>query len=329
MKKITSQCAHSLGCLFGDLNSVAIALVDQQGNLLDANSGFVQLLGMAPQSDMRNTCVADYFTRPTFSELIAALLESENSSTPRQQLLIGNHESGSQNLQGTLRKWQDAYLLVAEHDYVSFDKINNLMVELNEELENKRRQLSLLTQELESKEPFGSDLMVPDPLTDLPNRRHLEQYLAQEFARSDRENLPLSLVITGIDNFGYIRSQMGHEAGEFVLHAFARCIKETVRTGDFVARLDYDEFAIVYPNTDLDQAIDVTNRVRQGASGRISEQVTVDITASYGIAERRIQEEPYSVLRHAKQAFSRAKHNSENRIVHYLPGDEGKKPLAN
>jgi len=84
-----------------------------------------------------------------------------------------------------------------------------------------------------------------DSLTNLPNRRQLEERLADAMARSRRSGRPLALLYLDIDRFKSINDSSGHAAGDAVLKEFARRLKDTVRVTDTVARLAGDEFVVI------------------------------------------------------------------------------------
>jgi diguanylate cyclase (GGDEF)-like protein len=101
-----------------------------------------------------------------------------------------------------------------------------------------------------------------DSLTALANRRHFDQYLAQQFEIARRYGAPLSLLIVDIDHFKRINDVYGHPVGDAVLRHIAGCIRAAVRASDFAARYGGEEFGIVLPASGPDGARRSAERIR-------------------------------------------------------------------
>jgi diguanylate cyclase (GGDEF)-like protein len=147
-------------------------------------------------------------------------------------------------------------------------------------------QVSLAIANLELREQLRSQA-IRDPLTDLYNRRFLEDALIREVARSARDGKPLALAILDIDHFKRINDSHGHAAGDAVLRGLGRLLRDTVRETDIVGRLGGEEFLLLLPGVSLEaaeqrvqQLLDAVRRLQVMRSGG-----TVDgITASIGLA---------------------------------------------
>jgi len=126
-----------------------------------------------------------------------------------------------------------------------------------------------------------------DPLTRLYSRGFLDEKLPMEVKRAIRYNRPLSVIFSDIDHFKSINDTYGHQTGDEVLKSFARRIKGNVREEvDWLARYGGEEFVVILPETDIDGAMIVANRLQRAVA---SEPVTVEagaigITASFGAA---------------------------------------------
>lgn len=142
-----------------------------------------------------------------------------------------------------------------------------------------------------------------DPLTRLFNRRHFHIKLRDEARRARRQRRPLSLVIFDLDTFKEINDTYGHLKGDMALKSVAEIIKENTRKDvDVACRYGGDEFAMILPETDLDQAAAIAWRIREEISSRVSPPVTV----SGGVAELG-EHEPEEFLHIADRAMYRAK----------------------
>ncbi len=117
--------------------------------------------------------------------------------------------------------------------------------ELYESLQAANAELQAANQELEYLARY-------DGLTQVANRRHFDEHLANEWQRMEREQKPLGLVMCDIDFFKVYNDHYGHIAGDSCLRAVARALRQTInRAGDLVARYGGEEFALILPNTDL------------------------------------------------------------------------------
>ncbi len=111
-------------------------------------------------------------------------------------------------------------------------------------------------------------LATTDGLTDLYNHRHFYERLAQEVARAERYELPLSLLMIDIDDFKAYNDRFGHRAGDAVLHDIALRLKTQTRQNvDLVARYGGEEFAIILPSTGARGAATLGERLRNAIAG--------------------------------------------------------------
>lgn len=106
------------------------------------------------------------------------------------------------------------------------------------------------------------ELSNTDPLTQLSNRRCLMETLEREIKRSERSGAPVSLVMLDIDHFKQVNDTYGHQQGDTVLKAVADLLRQHLRQYDMAARFGGEEFSLVLPTTDLEQATEVAERLR-------------------------------------------------------------------
>ena len=126
-----------------------------------------------------------------------------------------------------------------------------------------------------------SEAALTDPLTGLPNRRAWEQAL-RERLRAATGSQRLCLAVFDLDHFKRINDAHGHAAGDEVLRAAGRAIRDALREDDFVARLGGDEFALLLWVPDEAAAAKVVERVRNALPGRLSRTATHAVSASAG-----------------------------------------------
>ena len=158
-----------------------------------------------------------------------------------------------------------------------------------------------------------------DVLTGLPNRAHLQSRFEYEQARHQRLNNPMSLVLLDLDYFKKVNDRHGHEAGDKALQHVARLLKQRLRKTDLAARLGGEEFCLLLPDTDGDQALLVAEKIRQqlAASPLTFGEHSITLTLSGGIACFGEQEgmELNALTRCADKKLYSAKSAGRNRIA--------------
>jgi len=129
-----------------------------------------------------------------------------------------------------------------------------------------------------------SDLVATDALTGLYNFRHFKTVLQTELDRSKRSGTPTSLVLVDIDHFKTINDNHGLEAGNLVLKQLAEICRGEVRTTDVVCRYGGEVFAIIFPDTHLNLAVKVADRIREeiAATAVALENDEINVTVSMG-----------------------------------------------
>jgi len=163
------------------------------------------------------------------------------------------------------------------------------------------------------------ELAVTDVLTGLHNRRYLDNHFRVLFERAAVRKRPLSICLVDIDRFKQVNDTYGHEAGDDVIREFAVRIRATVRGADLACRHGGEEFVVVMPDTSLDMAAAVGERLRemiQQRPFRLQGGAEISITASIGIASSgQDTTTPEQLLRNADRALYQAKTDGRNRVV--------------
>ena len=127
-----------------------------------------------------------------------------------------------------------------------------------------------------------------DVLTGWNNRRYLLVRLGEELARARRDGTRLVCLMLDIDHFKRVNDTWGHAAGDAVLRELAQRVESQVRASDVAARYGGEEFVILLPNTGVDAAAKLAERVRAAIAGSpiaLPNGETLTVTASIGIAE--------------------------------------------
>jgi diguanylate cyclase (GGDEF)-like protein len=125
-----------------------------------------------------------------------------------------------------------------------------------------------------------------DELTGLPNRRMFDERIKQHLAECDRFDQVLSLILCDVDHFKRVNDQHGHKAGDLVLAAIARALAHGIRNIDICARYGGEELAILLPQTPIERAREVAERLRRTVEAlRVPiDGGTISVTASFGVA---------------------------------------------
>jgi len=182
-------------------------------------------------------------------------------------------------------------------------------------------------------------LSTTDDLTRVASRRFFTKHFPREVERAVRYGRALSLILCDIDHFKNVNDTLGHAGGDAVLRQFGKRLQDGLRRGvDWVARIGGEEFAIVLPETNYEQALDVARKLRSGVAN-IDFEVqnhSIEITASFGLCglesvppgARRI---PQNLVKIADAALYRSKNTGRNRVTatSYPTEANGKKPSAN
>jgi diguanylate cyclase (GGDEF)-like protein len=155
-----------------------------------------------------------------------------------------------------------------------------------------------------------------DPLTGCFNRRGLDEHLRVELSRARRYGRSLSLLIIDLDHFKQVNDDLGHDAGDFVLRDMGGILLRTFRATDRVCRFGGDEFAVVFPETDRANVIELAERLRHEVERHfVGTRVARGLTASFGVAAYPVDaEDPEALLRAADAALYRAKGSGRNRV---------------
>jgi two-component system, cell cycle response regulator len=162
------------------------------------------------------------------------------------------------------------------------------------------------------------ELSNTDHLTGLFNRRYLMEVMDREYSRAFRSRAPLSLMILDIDHFKNANDRFGHQEGDAILARVATIFRQELRGYDTPVRFGGDEYVAVLPNTGVDDALVVAERIKRAvAENRFSGKLAgLKITVSIGVASFPCQgiESVEDLIREADGALYRAKAGGRNRV---------------
>ena len=187
----------------------------------------------------------------------------------------------------------------------------NIRENLEHEIERRNK--------LEAELRYLSDY---DALSGMPNRRHFFEQVDRELARCRRHARPLSLILFDLDDFKSVNDTRGHAAGDAVIRAVGDLCGRIQRRHDFAARIGGEEFVVLLPETDLDGAAIVAERLRCELEHMpIPESGdSLYVTASFGVAEASAETDTVETfLARADRALYSAKHSGRNGVTIETP----------
>ena len=180
-------------------------------------------------------------------------------------------------------------------------------------LEAKNKELEEKNIELEKKIREVEYLSITDPLTTIGNRRRFETNLEKEIARSKRYGHRLSLVMFDIDFFKQINDKQGHEVGDYILQHLSLVLKNQLRENDCFSRWGGEEFALIFPETNIDQAAGIAEKFRE-LINQIEFGDNLFITCSFGVTEYILDEPVGDLFSRVDNALYQAKELGRNRV---------------
>jgi len=191
-------------------------------------------------------------------------------------------------------------------------RLEDLLLRINIVLKNRseKKENSRKLEEL-------TNLTIRDDLTGLFNSRQFYSHIAQEVDRSNRYFRPLSLILMDIDNFKFLNDTYGHLFGDKILAGIGEIIKSAIRMQDTAYRYAGDEFTIILPETELEMAIAVAERVRQAIENEtqlLSHPKLLIVTVSIGVVEYLTDEDIKCFVHRADSAMYESKRKGRNNI---------------
>jgi len=165
-------------------------------------------------------------------------------------------------------------------------------------------------------------MSITDSLTGLPNRRYLEERLAEELNRSKRYDYPMSFLMIDIDDFKAYNDKNGHQAGDLALQITAHCLKGALRVVDVASRYGGEEFCILLPQTAMSEAGVIADRIRDRVSnthfphGKSQPLGRVTISVGVSTFSKNI-DTPENIIAAADRALYQAKSMGKDRVEFY------------
>jgi diguanylate cyclase (GGDEF)-like protein len=225
-----------------------------------------------------------------------------------------------------VRKGAEDYLVKGEINSRLLLRVLHHAVDRHRIKEN----LASVTERLRESNLRLETMSLLDPLTELYNRRGLQQALRREIQVLSREGGKLMVLFLDIDDFKRINNSLGHPVGDVLLKEIAKKIRDSVRGSDHVSRIGGDEFMLLLPNTPFKEGLQLAERLRSVISNTtlvISEKESLRITASFGLTKVPIHTVSVDDLLAISDPFLRQSKNEGKNRISYPPPPESEESV--
>lgn len=186
-------------------------------------------------------------------------------------------------------------------------------VRFNQTLASKNSALKKLHTQLDAKNKQLAELAIRDPLTLLYNRSHLAEMINQQIKLKDRYSTPSCLIMIDIDDFKQVNDSLGHKIGDDILKSLSAVLIQCARNSDIVARWGGEEFVLLCPETDIDEAVLLAKRFQKALS-EVDNDALPNVTCSIGIAELHAKDSADEWFISADNAMYQAKEQGKDSI---------------
>lgn len=290
--------------------SDGILVLDAQNRVVDINPAMENFLDKNPLSYMGRNASEIFDGWLKESDLRWEEIET------RTELKVPKDPTRYLDLRVTPLYDRDQFVsgrIMVFRDVTDRKQVEKRLRAVNERLQNQLIEIGYLQSQLREQ-------AIRDPLTNLFNRRYLEETLDHELARAAREDYQVCIEMIDLDHFKRVNDTYGHEAGDYLLKAIAHTLSQEARRGDFICRYGGEEFVVVMPNINRGIAYQRARELRRTLNSlRVPYGVyELTTTISMGIAcYPKDGKSRDSILRAADRAMYGAKEAGRNHILAY------------
>lgn len=302
--------------MFEEHHAVMLVVEQDTGRILDANRSAQEFYGYS-RSVMQTMCITDIntLTREQIWQ------ERQRAAQNKLNYFIFPHRLAN----GDIRIVEvHASPLMLDGKAALFSIIHDIT-------ERKRTEESLRIhmEEVERLQAELRELSLHDPLTDLYNRRYLDEALGREVARANREHKALSIIIADIDRFKIVNDTYGHQLGDRFLMEMAKLMRMNSRGSDIVCRYGGEEFLLVIPGASTTDAFNRADEIRKRCAEFFirHDGEILAITISLGVATYPCHgQDIEEVIAKADKALYRSKAAGRNRVTAWREADQESGP---
>jgi len=268
--------------LFETAQDGILILDAESGQVLDVNPFLLKLLGYSHEMLVGR----ELWEFGLFKDIIAsreAFLELQAKKYIRyENLPLETSDGRRANVEFISNVYLEGHTKVIQcniRDITERKQAETQLDDANQKLEEELSQITALQENLR-------ELSIHDSLTGLYNRRYLDETTERELSRAKRENYPVSVMMIDIDHFKDFNDSYGHKAGDAVLIAFSSLLQANIRQGDIACRYGGDEFVLILPGAQLQDAENRAEKIRKQLNSLSVKHETVDLIVkiSLGLA---------------------------------------------
>jgi len=314
-----------LRSILSTANDVIIT-TDKKGIILAANHTIERDFGYTKQEILGKniTIVMADEMGPRHDHYMHEYLEKEKPTLVGRMLdVMGKRKDGSlfpmEITVSETRVGDNMYFTGIIRDISERKEYEKMVFNMMQELADAKLELEEANTQLHYHNKTLTDLSEHDALTDLANRRYLMKTFKREWFRHQRNHKPLSVVLMDIDFFKRFNDSHGHQAGDECLKQIAGILEKNIeRPADFIARYGGEEFIAVLPETNLDGAFHIAERMRRAVETlqiqHGESDITDHVTISAGVASilPAHNNSGEQLIKHADEVLYEAKHNGRN-----------------
>jgi diguanylate cyclase (GGDEF)-like protein/PAS domain S-box-containing protein len=298
---VSRRSERFLNTIFESIND-PFNIIDSDYRIMKANESYAKMRGKTIEQLLYQRCYEVLLNRKGICEECSVKDTFETGEPQTKEKLV--------NYSGDSEIWVEIYT------YPIFDEMGRVVsvIEYTRDITNRKQaeeERDILVNKL-------IHLSRTDDLTGLLNRRALIERLGDEVLRSRRYKADLALIICDIDYFKEINDTYGHDAGDKVLRIISTLIKELLRQTDMIGRYGGDEFLLILPETSLEGAKEIAERIRHAVEEyeiNIGFAEPIKTTLSLGVAQFNVEKEDTNdLIKRADNALYVAKGKGRNRV---------------
>lgn len=286
-----------------------VLVVDPRGRVIEANPAALRLAQMD-----RDWHGCELSSWPVIGRALDDMARQDALDSPQLLIIEARGQFFEIRLRTISKASREGTVALGQMLYLrDITEFQHSQLRLAEALETSKRQLETISKLHESLQ----NQALRDPLTGLYNRRHLQEFVARELARSQREATPIALAMVDLDHFKLLNDRYGHAVGDDALKAIAAFLLNGLRTTDTVFRIGGEEFLVILPHTAPWEALAKLEQLcYKLAAQELDTRVgPVQLTMSVGLAHYPSQgDDLESLMQHADAQLYQAKGSGRNRV---------------